>query len=125
MVTVPTAAVIAVAVVGAIAQAVITVRWYEPPTIDDREPNPLFEAGLFFVAFGVAFALTGYLLATVGGFVPPYGRLASLVLVPVGYYAAYACGTGRMGTEHDRATRLMGAVGGAVVGTYPIVLLVV
>lgn len=125
MVTARTAVVLAVAVVGTAAQAAITVRWYEPPTIDDREPNPLFEAGIFFVAFGVAFAAIGYVLAAIGSVAPPYSRFLLLALTPIGYYAAYACTTGRMGTHHDRATRLMGAVGGAVVGTYPIVFLVV
>ncbi|MFC4986401.1 MULTISPECIES: hypothetical protein [Saliphagus] len=125
MVVVRTAVVLAVAVLGALAQAAITVRWYEPPTIDDREPNPLFEAGLFFVVFGVAFAVAGYAVAAAGELVPPYSRIALLALTPIGYYAAYACTTGRMGTGRDRATRLMGAVSGAVVGTYPIVLLAV
>lgn len=125
MVTAQTAVVLALSLVGAIGQAAITVRWYEPPTIDDREPNPLFEAGIFFVAFGISFAIIGYGLAAVGGVAPPYTRLALFVLTPIGYYAAYACSTGRMGTGHDRATRMMGAVGGAVVGTYPIVLLAV
>lgn len=125
MVAPQTAAILALSLAGAVGQIAITVRWYEPPTIDDREPNPLFEAGIFFVAFGVAFVAIGYALAAVGSVAPPYSRVVFLALTPIGYYAAYACGTGRMGTDHDRATRLMGAVGGAVVGTYPIVFLVV
>lgn len=121
----PQTAILGVTLAGAIGQAAVTVRWYDPPKIDDREPNPLFEAGLFFVAFGIVFALVGVVLSRVAALAPPYTSVGLLVLVPVGFYLGYATATGRLETGADRATRMMQSVAGFVVGVYPIALLVV
>ncbi|MCU4743763.1 hypothetical protein OB955_16180 [Halobacteria archaeon AArc-m2/3/4] len=120
-----TATILGVSVAGAIGQAIVTVRWYEPPKIDDREPNPLFEAVLFFVAFGAVFMLMGYMLSRVATLAPPYTSFGLLVFVPVGLYLAYATATGRLETSEDRATTLMQAVAAVVVAVYPVALLVV
>lgn len=119
----PAEAVLAVALLGAIGQAAVAARWYEPPKIDERNPNPLFEAGVFFVLYGLAFVLLGSVLSYLVGVVPPYGGLATLLLVPIGFYAAYAGVDGRLDDSADRATNLMRGVFGAVLGAYPLVLL--
>lgn len=120
-----TTVILLVTVIGALGQAAITARWYEPPAEEGRDPSPLFEAALFFVMFGVIFGLAGALLAFVEGLAPPYTRIGILLLSPVGIYSSYATYTGRMGTTHDRATKLMGVLGGAVIGAYPPLLVLV
>lgn len=121
----PQTVIFGVSLAGAIGQAIVTVRWYEPPKIDDREPNPVFEAGLFFVAFGIVFALIGVALSRIATLAPPYTSVGLLVLVPVGFYLAYATATGRLETGADRATTMLQSVAALVVGVYPVALLVV
>ena len=135
-------AITAISLAGAGGQAIVTMRWYEPPEIDGREPNPIFEAGLFFVAFAVIFALMGYALSAVAGLAPPYTSVGLLVLVPVGLYLAYTTymavqigegtedeGQGKSNNkgkgELDQATTLMQFVLGLVISVYPIVILLV
>lgn len=126
-------AIAAISLAGAGGQAIVTVRWYEPPEIEGRDPNPIFEAGIFFVAFAVIFALMGFVFSAFAGLAPPYTAVGLLVLVPVGLYLAYATYTSvrageREGEEtdetdtgQDQATTLMQFVLGLVIATYPIV----
>jgi len=99
----------------------VAFRWYEPPPRDGTAPLPILESAIFAVAFGVLFALLGWVVSTVGGVAEPYGRLSTLALVPVGLYAAYAGLAGRFDDRSD-VGRLMGTVAGVVVGLYPLVL---
>ncbi|GAB3018638.1 hypothetical protein [Natronobiforma cellulositropha] len=121
----PTLVVAAVSLAGAAGQAAVTVRWYEPPTIDEREPNPAFEAGIFYLVFAVAFAVLGLVLSSLAGAFPPYSRFLPLVLVPFGAFTVYAAATGRFDGRATRAQIGMGAVCGLVLIVYPIAFLVV
>ena len=120
----PTHGIAAVSLFGAACQAIVTIRWYEPPKIDDREPNPAFEAGIFFLLFGLVFVLVGFVLSAVAALVPPYSQFVSLVLVPVGGFAVYAALTGRLDAHATAAQARMGGVFGLVVAVYPVVFLV-
>jgi len=117
------AAIAVVSLVGAAGAAAVTVRHYEPPPREgaDEPPEPLFEAAIFFLMTGALFAIVGYVLATVGDLAAPYGRVATLLLTPLGYYSAYAAYSGKIGADADQSAVLMGVISGAVIGTYPVV----
>lgn len=116
-------AVIMVSLVGAGGAAAVTLRHYEPPPREgsDEPPAPVFEAGIFFILTAVLFAIVGVTISTVGELAPPYGRVATLVLTPLGYYSAYAAYSGTIGDDAERSAVLMGVISGAVIGTYPLV----
>lgn len=116
-------AVLFVSLVGAGGAAAVTLQHYEPPPPEgsDEPPAPLFEAGIFFVLTAVLFAIVGVTISTVGELAPPYGRVVTLVLTPLGYYSAYAAYSGKIGEDADRSAVLMGVISGTVIGTYPLV----
>ncbi|MFC7138344.1 hypothetical protein ACFQMA_00655 [Halosimplex aquaticum] len=119
----PATAVIAfVSLLGATGVAAVTLRYYEPPPREGEEetPEPYFETAAFFVLTAALFALAGSVIAHVSGLAAPYGRVATLLLTPVGLYSAYATYTGRIADDADEAGGLMGVVSALVLGVYPV-----
>ncbi|WP_123534000.1 hypothetical protein [Halosimplex salinum] len=118
-----TVAVAAISLLGAVAAAVVTLRHYDPPPREDvdAEPDPYFEAVVFFFLTAVLFAVLGFALSFVVEQASPYGRIATLLLTPIGLYSAYATYTGRIGDDEDSAGTLMGVVSAVVLGVYPLV----
>lgn len=117
-----TAAIVAISFFGAVAQAAVTVRWYEPPSRNGETPTPILEAGIFFVVFGIVFVLLGFVLSVVDGLVPPYGSIVLLLVTPVGFWLAYSAYAGQLATMNDDAERFMGAVVSLVAGILATVL---
>ncbi|WP_436924668.1 hypothetical protein [Halosimplex amylolyticum] len=117
-----TVAIALVSLLGAAGAAVVTFRHYEPPPREDGEatPEPYFEAAAFFVLTTAFFAFLGYVIAFAGNLASPYGRIATLLLTPIGFYSAYATYTGRIADEADRAGGLMGVISALVLGVYPV-----
>lgn len=116
-------AIVAVSIVGAVAQVMVTFLRYEPPARDDgHDPIPLLEASIFGLVFGVLFVVVGIVLSAVASFAPPYSELGLLVFTPIGFYIAYAAATDRIDTYRDRATVLLWGVVGFVVGAFPLAL---
>lgn len=120
-----TAAIVALSLVGALAQGLVAVRWYEPPARDGETPPAILEAGLFFVGFGLVFVLLGVVLSAVVAFARPYGPAVALLVTPLGSWLAYAATTDRLATVDEEVERFAGAVVGAVAAVYPVVLLAV
>jgi predicted branched-subunit amino acid permease len=120
MVSNPQVAAIALtATLGALAEAAVALRWYEPPERDGERPTPVFEAGLFFVVFWIGFSLLGVGVGTVAGFAPPLGTAVTFVLVPVGVALAYASYTDRLGPRPP-VQRYVASVVGGVLAVYPV-----
>ncbi|WP_157972499.1 hypothetical protein [Saliphagus sp. LR7] len=117
--------IILISVFGAVGQAAVTLRWYEPPPREDQPPIPVFEGVLFLVGFTVLFVGLGFVLSFIRGIYQPYGELLTLLLTPIGFYSAYGTFTRRLNEDKDKATRMMNVVGALVVGIYPMVLFLV
>ncbi|WP_415381703.1 hypothetical protein [Halosimplex sp. TS25] len=117
-----TALIVLVSLAGATAVAVVTLRHYEPPPREGEEetPEPYFETAAFFLLTAAFFAILGYAIATAGELASPYGRIATLLLTPLGFYSAYATYTGRIAESTDEAGGLMGVISALVLGVYPI-----
>lgn len=118
-----TVAIALVSLLGATGAAVVTLRYYEPPPREGEEetPEPYFETAAFFVLTAAFFALVGYAIASVAVLAAPYGRVATLLLTPIGFYSAYATYTGRIADSADEAGGLMGVISALVLGVYPLV----
>ncbi|WP_459193892.1 hypothetical protein [Halosimplex sp. J119] len=120
------AAIAVVSAVGAAGVAVVTLRHYEPPPPPDGDaeaPEPVMEAGIFFVLATVLFTVFGFALVFVaesGGIV---GRAATLLPTPIGFYVAYSIREGEMGSHVDEATAQLGFVSAVALGAFPVVLL--
>lgn len=111
--------IIIVSVMMGLAQAVVTLRWYEPKLDTETPPFPIIEAVLFFVVFAIIFALLGWVIWTVGSLWEPYTRYTMLVLTPLCWVIALGVATERLPVERDIATRNLYAVLMIVVGGYP------
>ena len=117
--------IVAMSTLGALAQAAITLHWYEPPERDGETPTPIFEAGLFFVVFGALFYVLGIVLSALSGLAPPVGTIAMLLFTAVGLALAYATVTERAKQTRTTAQRFMGAVFGVGLAVLAVLLLVV
>lgn len=106
---------LALAVLGAIAQFAIGLRLYEPPDEYGDSESSTLEAAVFFVVFLLLYAAIGYGLAALEDVAPPLGRILVLVVGAVGVYSVYSTAFGGRGEERSAAVRAMGAVTGAVV----------
>lgn len=121
-----TAAVAVVSAVGAAGVAAVTLRHYEPPPREGEEeaPEPVMEAGMFFVLAGVLFTLVGFALVYVAEWGGLVGRAATLLLTPLGFYVAYSIREGDVAAA-DEATEQLGFVSATALGAFPVVLLAV
>lgn len=95
-----------VAIGLAIAQVIVTLRWYEPPTSPSGDvPEPFLEAAIFSVVFAGLFLLLSYLISRVIDFAPPWSAYGVLLLSAICVVAVVGLLSGRMAADRDPATR--------------------